>query len=103
VDCEEVTSCRITSCNDEVGTNVALIAEEMLLEHRHDGDDTWFAASGEGMELEVGGDEGGGEFGVCGCSGAGAPYLGRDVVEFFTVLGIENIVLARTVRYVLHV
>lgn len=38
------------------------------------------------MELEVGGDERGGEFGVCGCAGAGAPDSGGEVVEFFAVL-----------------
>ena len=38
------------------------------------------------MEFEVGGDEGGGEFRVGGCAGAGAPDLGGDVVEFFAVL-----------------
>jgi len=32
------------------------------------------------VEFEVRGDDGGGEFGVCGCAGAGTPYLGSDVM-----------------------
>lgn len=39
------------------------------------------------MQLEVGGDDGGGEFGVGGCARTGTPYLRGDVVEFFAVLG----------------
>jgi hypothetical protein len=59
----------------------------MLLQQRHDRDDAGLAACAEGVEFEVGGDEGGGEFGVgCG-SGAGAPDTRGDVVEFFAVLG----------------
>ena len=38
------------------------------------------------MQLEVGGDDGGGKFGVSGCAGAGAPYARGDVVQFFAVL-----------------
>ena len=58
----------------------------MLLEHGHAGYDTGLAAGGEGVEFEVGGDEGGCEFGVCCCASAGAPDLGGDVVEFLAVL-----------------
>lgn len=39
------------------------------------------------MKFEVGGHEGGSEFGVCGCACAGAPDLGGDVVELLAVLG----------------
>ena len=70
-----MTPRRITSRHDEVGADVPLVPEEVLFEHGHDGDDAGFAAGGEGVELEVGGDEGGGEFGVGGCSGARAPDL----------------------------
>ena len=42
------------------------------------------------MQLEVGGDEGGGEFGVGGGACARAPDLRRDVVQFFAVLGTER-------------
>ena len=38
------------------------------------------------MQLELGGDEGGGELGVGGGAGAGAPDLRRDVVQLFAVL-----------------
>lgn len=71
---------------DEVCADVALVAEEVLLEHGHDGDDTRLAAGGEGVELEVGGDDGGGEFGVCGGTGTCTPDLRRDVVELLAVL-----------------
>jgi hypothetical protein len=42
------------------------------------------------VQFEVGGDEGGGEFGVGGGAGAGTPDLRRDVVEFLTVLEIYS-------------
>lgn len=86
MDGEQVGACWIATGYDQVGTNVALIAEEMLLEHGHAGYDAWFAAGGEGVEFEVGGYEGCREFGV-GCSaGAGAPNLRRDEVQLLTVL-----------------
>lgn len=80
VDGEEVTASGVAASDDEVGADVALIAEEVLLEHGHDGDDARLAAGGEGMQLEVGRDEGGGELGVGGGSRAGAPDLGSDIV-----------------------
>ena len=77
---EEVGTCRITARDNEVSADVALVAEEMLLKHSHDGNDAGFAAGGESMQLEVGGYEGGSELRVgCG-AGAGAPDLGGDVV-----------------------
>lgn len=48
----------------------------MLFQHGHDGHNAGFAAGRESVQFEVGGDEGGGEFGVCCSSGAGAPDLG---------------------------
>jgi hypothetical protein len=65
---------------------VSLVAEQMLLEHGHACHDAGIAACGEGVELDVGGNQGCGEFSVCCSTGAGTPYLGRDVVEFFAVL-----------------
>ena len=94
-----MASCRITSCNNKVCPDVTLIAEEVLLEHCHDCDDAWFAAGGESVEFEIGGDEGCGEFGVCCCSGAGTPYLRRDVVKLFAVLDDKKIVLAEAVYF----
>ena len=84
---EEPNARRVDPRDDQVGADVALVPEQVLLEHRHHGDDARLAACGEGVQFKVGGDEGGGEFGVGGCAGAGTPYLGGDVVEFFTVLG----------------
>ncbi len=65
---------------------MTLVAEKVLFEHRHTCYDTRLAACGESVELEVGGDDGSGEFGVSGSTGACAPDLRSDIVEFFTVL-----------------
>lgn len=86
VDSEEADPGGVYASHDEVCANMALISEEMLLQHRHDGDDAGLPACGEGVKFEVGGDEGGGEFGVGGGSCSRTPYLRRDVVEFFAVL-----------------
>lgn len=83
---KEVRARGVAAGDDEVGANVALVAEEVLLEQGHAGDDAGLAAGGEGVQLELGGDEGGGELGVGGGAGAGAPDLGGDVVELFAVL-----------------
>ena len=85
---EESGSCRVAAGDDEVRANVALVAEEVLFEHGHGGDDARGAARGEGVQFEVGGDERCGEFGVGGGAGAGAPDSGGEVVEFFAVLEI---------------
>jgi hypothetical protein len=77
----------IATRDDEVGADVALVAEQMLLEHRHDGDDARFTAGGEGVEFEVRRDEGGGEFRVRCSTRACAPDLRRDVMELLAVLG----------------
>ena len=81
-----MAACRIAAGYDEVRADVALVAEEVLFQHRHDRDDARFAACGKGVQFEVRGNEGGGEFGVGCCAGARAPDLGGDVVEFFAVL-----------------
>jgi hypothetical protein len=65
----------------------------MLFEQGHDGGDAGFAACAEGVQFDVGGDEGGGEFGVGCCAGAGAPDLRGDVVEFFAVLQIHGMLV----------
>jgi hypothetical protein len=41
------------------------------------------------MQFEVGGDDGGSELGIGGCSRAGAPDLGRNVVQLLAVLHIS--------------
>jgi hypothetical protein len=86
VDGEEMRAGGINTRNDEVGANVALVAEEMLLEHGHAGYDAGLAAGREGVQFEVGGDNGGGELCVCGGSGTGAPDVRGDVVELLAVL-----------------
>ena len=84
-------ACGVATGNDEVGSNVTLIAEEMLLEHGHAGNDAGFAAGGKGVQFEIRGDEGGSEFGVSGCAGAGAPDFGGNIVEFFAVLDGDGV------------
>jgi len=83
---EEVAACGVTAGDDEVGANVALVAEQVLLEHGHDGGHAGFPAGGQGVQFDVGGDEGGGEFCVGGRACAGAPDLGGYVVELLAVL-----------------
>ena len=87
VDGEEVGAGRVAAGDDEVGADVALVAEEVLFQHCHDGDDARGAAGGERVQFEVRGNERGGEFGVGGGAGAGAPDERGDVVEFLAVLG----------------
>lgn len=86
VDGKEVGAGRVAAGDDEVRANVALVAEEVLLEEGHAGDDAGLAAGGEGVQLELGGDEGGGELGVGGGTGSGTPDLGGDVVKLLAVL-----------------
>lgn len=86
VDGEEVSASRIAAGDDEVCTNMTLVAEEVLLEEGHAGDDAGLAAGGEGVQLELGGDEGGGELGIGGGTGTGTPDLGGDVVKLLAVL-----------------
>jgi hypothetical protein len=86
VDCEEVCSGGIASCHDKICANVTLVAEQMLFEHGHDGDDTRFAAGGEGVEFEVGGHERSGELSVGRGTGTGTPDLRGDVVKLLAVL-----------------
>jgi hypothetical protein len=49
-----VGACGIDAGDDEVGTDVALVTEKVLLEHGHAGHDAGLAAGGEGVQLEVG-------------------------------------------------
>ena len=86
MDGEEADACWIYACDDEVCADVALVAEKVLFQHGHDGDDSWRATGGEGVKFKVGGDEGGGELRVGCCTSACAPNGRGDVVEFFAVL-----------------
>jgi hypothetical protein len=83
---EEADARGIHAGDDEIGADMALVTEEVLFQHGHDGDDAWRPAGGQGVEFEVRGDEGSGEFGVGGCAGAGAEDRRGDVVELFAVL-----------------
>ena len=51
---EEVCAGGIASCDDEIGTDVALVLEEMLLEQCHAGHDAGLAACGHGVQLQLG-------------------------------------------------
>ena len=86
MDSEEADTCGVNARNDEVGTDVSLVAEEVLFEHCHAGDDAGLAACGKRVQFEVGGDDCGREFGVGGRAGAGAPDVGGDIVKLFAVL-----------------
>lgn len=83
---EEVRAGRVDAGNNEVGTDVALVAEEMLLEQRHAGYDAGLAAGREGMQLKVGGDDGRRELCVSGSTGTCAPDLWCNVVQLLAVL-----------------
>lgn len=61
VDGEEMDSGRIDTSDDEVSSDVTLVAEEMLLEHSHAGNDSRLAAGAKCVKLEVGRHDCGGE------------------------------------------
>lgn len=86
VDGEEVGAGGVAASDDQVGADMALVPEEVLLEEGHAGDDAGFAAGGERVQLELGGDEGGGELSIGGGTSTGTPDLGGDVVELLAVL-----------------
>lgn len=86
VDGEQVGSRRIDARDDEVGADVTLVAEKVLLEHGHARHDARLAARRKRVQLELGGDQGRGEFGVGGGAGASAPDVGGDEVQLFAVL-----------------
>jgi hypothetical protein len=83
---EEMRASGVDAGDHEVGTDVALVPEQVLLQHGHAGDDAGLAAGGEGVQFEVRRDDGRGELGVCRGSGTGAPDVGGDVVQFLAVL-----------------
>lgn len=83
---EKTDPCRVNASDDQVGTDMSLVSEEMLFEHCHASDDSRFTACRESMEFEVGGDECSGKFSVGGCAGTGTPDLRGYIVEFLTIL-----------------
>lgn len=90
MDGEEVGVSGVDVGDDEVGVDVFLVVEEVLFEYGYDGYYVGFVVGGEGMEFELGGDEGGGEFGVGGGIGIGVLDVGGDVMEFFVVFVGDN-------------
>jgi hypothetical protein len=83
---EKMTAGGVNAGNDQVCADVALVAEEVLLQHRHARYYPRLAAGGEAVQLEVGGDDGGGKLCVGGGTGSGTPDLGGDVVQLLAVL-----------------
>ena len=83
---EQVRACRVAACYHQVRADVALVPEQVLLEHRHARHDARLAACRQAVQLELRRDERCGELGVCGCAGACAPDLRCDVVQLFAVL-----------------
>jgi hypothetical protein len=96
VDGEEVSARGVAAGDDEVSADVALVAEEVLLQHGHAGDDAGLAAGGQGVQLELGRDECGGELGVGGGARTRAPDLGGDEVQLLAVLVGDNGTRGRT-------
>lgn len=77
---KEAYAGRINTGYNEVSADVALILEQVLLEHCHAGNDPRFTTRRKGVEFQVRGNDGSGEFRICGCAGAGAPDLGSNVM-----------------------
>ena len=80
VDGEQADARGVDTGNHQVRADVSLVSEEVLLQHGHAGDDSRVPARREGVQFDVRADQGGGEFGVCGGTGSGAPDLRCDVV-----------------------
>lgn len=49
MNCEEMGACWVAASDNKVCSDVTLVAEEMLFEHGHTGDDAGLAAGGESM------------------------------------------------------
>ena len=91
MDGKETNSRGIDAGHDYICPNVALVAEQVLLEHSHDCDNTRGPAGGERVKLKAGGDQGCSKLGV-GCGpGTGAEDGRRDVVQFFTILSKDSV------------
>lgn len=86
VDSKKMGAGGVDARDHQVGADVPLVAEEVLLEKCHAGYDARLAACGQRVQLELRGDQGRGEFRVGGGAGTGAPDVGGDEVELFAVL-----------------
>jgi hypothetical protein len=83
---EQADARGVDARHDEVRADVALVAEQVLLEHGHAGDDAGLAARRERVQLQLRRDERRCEFRVGRRPGARAPDLRRDVMELLAVL-----------------
>lgn len=83
---KQVGAGRVDACDHQVRADVTLVPEEVLLEKGHARHDARLAARGQRVQLQLGGDQGRGEFRVGGGAGAGAPDVGGDEVQLFAVL-----------------
>lgn len=86
VDSEKVRARGVHTSDNEVCADVALVAEEVLLQHCHARHDAGLAAGGEAVELQVGRDDGGCEFGIGSGTCTGTPDLRGNVMKFLAVL-----------------
>lgn len=57
-----------------------------MFEEGHTGDDAGFATGGEGVQLELGGNEGRGKLGIGGCTGTSTPDLWGNIMKLLAVL-----------------
>jgi len=85
-DSEQMRTSDIHATKDECGTNMALVSEEHLFEHGHGGYHPGLPAGREGVEFDVGRDEGCREFGICGCTSTTAANVLRDVMNLELVI-----------------
>lgn len=83
---KQVGARRVDACDNQVRADVSLVAEQVLLEQGHARHNAGLAASRQGVQLQVGGDQSGGELGIGSSTGACAPDLRRDVVKLLAVL-----------------
>lgn len=97
VHAEESNAGGIDASNDEICTDMALVAEQMLLQHRHTGDNARRATSGESMKLKIRGDECCSEFGICSGTSTSAPDLRSNEVKLFAVL-YKSISMMKSMR-----
>ena len=86
VHCVQANSCWVHSGNNKIGTDVSLVLEEVLLQHGHAGDYARLAASGEGVKLELRGDDCSREFGIGSSTSTRTPDLRGDVMKLLAVL-----------------
>lgn len=54
VDGEEVGTGGVAAGDDEVGADVTLVAEQVLFQHCHDGNDARFTVGTKGVQFNVG-------------------------------------------------